>query len=313
MKFFYSEILDPILNLSIEKWLMSREDLEGTEVILFYRNMPSVIIGRFQNPWLECDLKKMSERSIPLVRRESGGGAVFHDPGNMNFSFICRKDKMIKEEKTNLIVGALKSLGIEAVKGKRNDIFIDGKKISGSAGRYTSNRALHHGTLLIDSDLDSLDGYLTAKAYDTAQVKSQGIPSIRSKVTNIGYYCDGIDYPMICQAIVNRAAGTSKGTGEIIHLYRPEVEKNEEIIKYRTALAGWDWLYGKTPSFSMICPARISGNLFSCRFDVRRGLVATLFPMEENVDNERESLLTEKYLGRRFNDIYHSQSEISAF
>jgi len=313
MTFFHSEILDPLLNLAIEKWLMKREDLKETEVLFFYRNAPSVIIGRFQNPWMECDLKQMAEKGISLIRRESGGGAVYHDTGNLNFSFICGKERMVKEEKTALVTGALKSLGIEAEAGARNDIYIEGKKISGSAGRYTSSIALHHGTLLIDSDLEALNSYLTVNQCVSAQLKSQGIPSNRSKVTNIRDHRREIDYQMICRAIEDCAADSSGETGKAISISLSDVECIEEIETYRSDLAGWDWLYGKTPSFSIRCPVRIAGTRVACRFNVRKGLVETLFPEGRTADSREESLLAEKFLGRRFNEIFHNQSEISGF
>lgn len=300
MKVFYSNILDPAMNLSIENWLLKREDLKNFEVLFFYRNSPSVIIGRSQNPWLECDLQKMAENKVPLVRRESGGGAVYHDPGNMNFSFISEKEKLVKEERTVIIIKALRSLSISAVQGERNDIYIDGRKISGSAGRYTSSRALHHGTLLIDADLNALNKYLIAKDYKSSTVQSRGIASIRSEVANIGEFNESVDYLEICNAIIKESTVFLNSPAEATTLEYSDLEGIREIRENYIKLTGWDWLYGKTPSFTISARVMLSGIERECRFSINKGIVDKVDFEGETIAEKDKKHMVRYYLGKRF-------------
>ncbi|MBN2658025.1 MAG: lipoate--protein ligase [Spirochaetales bacterium] len=304
MKVYYSGTDDPFLNLSIEKWLLKREDLKETEILLFYRNRPSVILGRFQNPWLECDLEKMAAEAVPLVRRESGGGTVYHDMGNMNFSFIGPKENFAKRERTALIVQALRSLRIPAEQGERNDIYIAGRKISGSAGRYTSSRALLHGTLLISADLSALGRYLISKDYHSTDVSSQGIASIRADVTNICDYNAELDYETICEAIVRETSHYLQSNPEVLSLNESETEEIQEIENYRSAMTSWDWIYGKTPSFTMVCPVQASRDSYLCRFTVKKGLIEEISIAENTPDEEREALAASCSPGTRFSAVY---------
>ncbi|MBB6480012.1 lipoate--protein ligase [Spirochaeta isovalerica] len=298
MKVFFSEATDPFTNLSIEKWLLKREDLKNSDVLLFYRNAPSVILGRFQNPWLECDLRKMEADEVTLVRRESGGGTVYHDQGNMNFSFIENKDRLIKEEKTAIVVAALTSLGIEAAQGERNDIYIDGKKISGSAGRYTAKRALHHGTLLIETDLKNLNRYLLKKDYKSPSMNSRGTASIPSEVTNILYYNNQLVYREICESIIEKASASRNSQVEIVNLKLSDIENREEIKDIRATFSGWEWTFGKTPTFTFASPAAVPGNGSECLITVKQGLIEDISFRGETGRAEKEFI--ERYMGNRF-------------
>src|SRR3989344_1875354 len=159
-KCLISKTHDPFLNLAIEDWIFN--DLSPNNEILFlWQNDRSVIIGRNQNPHAECNLKKMGEERVNLVRRHSGGGAVFQDLGNMNFTFLSSRSNYDRKKNFQIIINALKKFNISAETSGRNDIFVESSKISGSAFKEKPDRAFHHGTLMIHVNLDELQNYLT--------------------------------------------------------------------------------------------------------------------------------------------------------
>lgn len=302
---YISEIHDPAFNLAIEKWLFQHEKLDRDEVLFFYRNAPSVIMGRFQNPWLECDLKKIKEQGVQLIRRESGGGTVYHDLGNLNFSFMANKDQLVKEEKTRIVVEALQSLHINAAQGERNDIYMDTKKISGSAGRYTSAKALHHGTLLINADLRALESYLLAKDYSSEALQSKGIASISSKTTNINDFDPNIDYKKIIDAISRRASEIMNV--QVVEKIIKEEDFQEilEVEETRELLKSWEWLYGKTPSFTSVFTERVTGKKYNCKLHVNKGLITEIgFPDEPITEVDKEAVIA-RYCSQPFDQLYH--------
>jgi lipoate-protein ligase A len=152
---------DPWFNLALEEWLF---ESAGPEEMVFYlwRNGPTVVIGRHQNPWVECRLEDMDRDGVKLARRPTGGGAVYHDLGNTNFTFTCRRDVYDVERQIGVILDGLRRVGVEARFSGRNDIVVGDRKVSGSAFRGRKDRWLHHGTLLLHADLGRLGHYLTA-------------------------------------------------------------------------------------------------------------------------------------------------------
>lgn len=186
MKLFHSRSTNPYVNLAIEDWLLREYPLEE-DLWLFYQNAPSVILGRFQNPWLECDLGWMHMQGIPLVRRPSGGGTVWHDEGNVNFCRITRLQGFTKDGALKVIQSKLLETDLKVVINARHDLTFEFEghpyKVSGSAYKQTKDRSLHHGTLLIKSDLSALNRAL--KSPHTLE-ETRSISSVRSRVLNLG-------------------------------------------------------------------------------------------------------------------------------
>jgi len=154
LKVYESMSNDPFFNLATEDWLLREGDFSHT--LFLWRNAPTIVIGRHQNPYKECLLQKMDEKGITLARRHSGGGAVYQDLGNSIFTFISPQNEFSKEKNSQIIINALATFNIKAEASGRNDILVDGLKVSGSAYKIQPPRALHHGTLLIDTNLDDL-------------------------------------------------------------------------------------------------------------------------------------------------------------
>lgn len=229
MKIFYSRSTNPYVNLAIEDWLLRENSDE--EVWLFYQNAPSVILGRFQNPWLECDLGWMHAQKIPLVRRPSGGGTVWHDEGNVNFCRITPLKNFTKDAALKIIQNKLLELDIAVEINARHDLvfnhFDHPHKVSGSAYKQTKDRSLHHGTLLIKSDLSALNRAL--KSPHTLE-ETRSISSVRSKVLNLSQV-------------------SSLTTETYLDLWREREEIDVSGFSLPNQWSEWTWQMGETPLF----------------------------------------------------------------
>ena len=184
MKFLILETKDPYLNLAIEEYLFEHT---SDDVFMLWQNEPTVVIGKNQNAYAEINMNYVAENNINVSRRITGGGAVYHDLGNVNYTFISTKENkgIDFEYFTKPIIEALASLGITAALSGRNDLLIGEKKFSGNAQFTRGSRVLHHGTLLFDSDLNVL---ISALKVDEEKIKSKAIKSARSRVANLNEY-----------------------------------------------------------------------------------------------------------------------------
>jgi lipoate-protein ligase A len=250
------EGLDPFLNCAIEEQLLA--DGGPDPLLLLWRSRPSVVIGRNQNPWRECDLPRMADADVVLVRRITGGGAVYHDPGNLNFSFIAPQQAYDQHRQFDVVLDALAALRIEVVLNERNDLVVcdsSGRtaKISGNAFRHTRGRSLHHGTLLIDADLSRLHDVLrpTPSVMTTA-----AITSVRSRVINLSSLVTGAE-PVTVERLSDALERTfltrshEPPRGRVHRALSPDVlAADDRVVRRRQELAGWDWRYGHTPPFT---------------------------------------------------------------
>lgn len=232
-KIFLSTNVDPYWNQMIEKKLF--DSVSKDEMILFlYVNEPCVVIGRNQNPWQEVSLDCLEVNNVKLLRRISGGGTVYHDLGNLNFSFISHKDFHNIEEQMEVIIKAGKRLGIDLHLTSRKDIFCQDKKVSGNAFYNRGFKRLHHGTLLID--LDTRDLWKILK-FDHEAFKSKSIPSVRSPVVNLKFLNPNLNLETFRDAIIHEYGG------EIMEEF-PEFDE-KAYLDFKS----WQWLYGETPNF----------------------------------------------------------------
>ncbi|WP_440615829.1 lipoate--protein ligase [Cysteiniphilum sp. 6C5] len=234
---------DPFYNLAVENWLF-REMLTDTPILYLWQNMPSVIIGRAQNPWRECNIDALSNDNIPIVRRQSGGGTVYHDLGNLNYTIMAKSQDYDKKANLALIVNTLKSCGINAHASERNDILVTHEgvdyKVSGSAFRETKDKSFHHGTLLINAYTSKLYHYLHHNI-DTS-LSTKGVHSKRSSVINLAAINPEISAAKIRDCFLNQFNH---------HItYIPEHMENKQVVDEENTLRTWQWRFGKTLPFS---------------------------------------------------------------
>ena len=231
----------------------------------------TVVIGRYQNPWSECDVQKMEEDNIILARRQSGGGAVFHDLNNTNFTFLSGINEYSKERNNGIITKALESFGVNAYASGRNDILVDEKKISGSAFKLKKDRAFHHGTLLINTDMKRLARYLTPSP---KKLQAKGVSSVQTRVANLADYNPVINHESICQAIIKSFSDYYgiETAPEILDHSR--LSSIPGLINYFNLMKDWDWRFGKTPEFSHRMDEKLTWAWVELYLDVQEGIIS---------------------------------------
>ncbi|MFD2924320.1 lipoate--protein ligase [Halobacillus naozhouensis] len=264
---------DPRINLAVEEYALKNLDINET-YLLFYVNEPSIIIGKNQNTVEEINTNYVDENGIHVVRRLSGGGAVYHDLGNLSFSFITKDDGDSFHDFakfTEPVTQALQNLGVEAVLSGRNDIVVDGRKISGNAQFTTKGRMFSHGTLMLDSEIENVVSALNVK---TEKIKSKGIKSIRSRVANISEY---LDEPITIEEFKNLIVRyifdvENEEDAPYYHLTEKDWEEIHKIADER--YKNWDWNYGRSPKFNIQHTKRIEGaGSYDIRLDVAKGYI----------------------------------------
>lgn len=268
-------ITDAHHNLALEEYVLRNKMLED-DLLLFYVNTPAIIIGRNQNTIEEIDPDLVAARGVRVARRVSGGGAVYHDLGNLNFSFMTRdvSGRFNRYDRFNgPVVDVLRSLGVPAEIGGRNDILADGRKISGNAQFATHDRMFSHGTLLLDSDLDRISAVLRPRP---GKVESKGMKSVRSRVANISeFLSEPIDVEELRNLILEGVFGTRELSRiPTIDLDDADHAAIQELLekKYRT----WEWNYGQNPPANVERAHRFPAGEIDVRIDVQEGRIAAI-------------------------------------
>ena len=273
MRIILNPHTDPAFNLAAEEYLLQTEE---RDVFMLWQNSPSVILGRNQNVWAEVNLPYAEEKRIAVIRRLSGGGAVYHDGGNVNFTFITapREEKDFKPFLTP-IVRALAVWGIDARMDGRNDITVDGQKISGNAQcTYRrpdgTARLLHHGTLLVDSDLETLTAVLRPRP---EKLRAKGIASVRSRVTNLRAQ-SGFPPETDAAALMRHLADTAAPGVDMLPLSEAECDAIAALArdKYGT----WQWNFGSSAPHECEHSARFPFGCVSAAYSASGGKITDI-------------------------------------
>jgi lipoate---protein ligase len=263
-------ITDPRINLAIEEYALKNLDINET-YLLFYINEPSIIIGKNQNSIEEINTDYVESNGIHVVRRLSGGGAVYHDLGNLNFSFITKDDGESFHnfrKFTEPVISALQNLGVNAELSGRNDILAEGRKISGNAQFSTKGRMFSHGTLLFDSEIEHVVSALNVKK---DKIESKGIKSIRSRVANISeFLTEKIDIEQFRSQLLKNIFSKSNDIPEY-SLTEEDWNNIHELSKER--YQSWDWNYGKSPKFNLQHSHRFPVGQIDVRLEVNKGVI----------------------------------------
>ncbi|MEP7065821.1 MAG: lipoate--protein ligase [Gemmatimonadota bacterium] len=268
-------ITDARLNLALEEHVL-RNRIADDDLLLFYVNAPAIIIGRNQNTSEEINADVVDERGIRVVRRVSGGGAVYHDLGNLNFSFMTR-DVNARFNRYDLfnrpVVEVLRELGVPAEIGGRNDILADGRKISGNAQFATAGRMFSHGTLLLDSNLDDVTLALHPKP---GKIESKGVKSIRSRVANISEFLhEPIGVLELRDRILERIFGTSERANiPSLAIEDADWRAAHELLERR--YGNWSWNFGEDPPSNVQRVQRFPAGEIDARLDVHGGRITAV-------------------------------------
>ena len=291
VKVFIANHTNPWFNLATEDWIFRDMD-PATKILFLWRNQETVVIGRFQNPWSECNLEAMERDGILLSRRQSGGGAVFHDLGNTNFTFLSGKSDYNKQANNQIITTALSACGVQAQASGRNDILVEGRKISGAAFKETKDRAFHHGTLLINANLDRLTLYLNPKK---RKLESKGIASVRSRVANLIEFQNELTHEKLSNEIIQSFFKYHGAQGPIEYLNTQNLENIPPLMNYYQHLSSWQWRFGETPKFSQTLEIATPLGHFDFHLNSHKGLITDAKIFSDCLDVQLVELL-EKYL-----------------
>ncbi|MBQ4566747.1 MAG: lipoate--protein ligase [Desulfovibrio sp.] len=283
--------LDAAYNLALEEHLCTSLPLGHPGLFLLWQNGPSVIVGRHQCTAEEVDAAQLQREGIPVIRRMTGGGAVYHDLGNLNFSFIChaRAGEALRPDFARFlrpVCRALQDVGVRASISGRNDLEVDGRKISGSGQRHVQGRILHHGTLLVQADFARMAAVLTP---DAAKLRSRGVRSVRSRVGNLAdFWQAGTSMDTLRAALLRHCSTGQASLDAQDHAAAAALAD----AKYRQ----WSWNHGASPPFDEERRQRFDWGTICLRLSVRQGrivhcrILGDFFAMADV--EELESLLT---------------------
>lgn len=297
MYFLFRKQTDPYFNLAAEEYLLR----EGPgDMFVLWRNQPCVVIGKHQNAFAEINYRYCRNHAIPVVRRISGGGAVYHDLGNINFSFVqtVGSGNQVDFQRFLLpMMDTFRKLGIEVTTGKRNDLFIDGMKFSGNAEHVYRNKVLHHGTLLFDANLDMLDQALTPSE---KKFSDRAIKSVRSRVANLKPYIVGINSP---GNLIEKLMETiNPGSQQVINydLSHADINRIEKLAneKYRT----WKWNFGYSPEFSLAVGLVAAGRKCELAVKVRNGQIIEITPVTNHFPVSVIEKISRILIGKNFEE-----------
>lgn len=291
-------ITDPTLNLALEEYIL-RSLPDNDDYLLFYINEPSIIIGKNQNTVEEVNADYVESSGLHVVRRLSGGGAVYHDLGNLNFSFIMKDDgKSFHNFKkfTEPVVRALQELGVDAEMTGRNDLQVGERKISGNAQFSTKGKMFSHGTLLFNSEIENVVSALKANA---EKYVSKSTKSIRSRVANITEF---LKEPMTIEQFRQRLLQSIFEQSAEIPFYELSEQDWQNIHKLaEERYRSWEWNYGRSPSFNVQQKKRIEGvGTFDVRLQVEEGVIVNAAIYGDFFGRGDSNEVAQKLIGIRY-------------
>lgn len=293
IRVYESTGLDPYANLAVEKHLL--ETVAEDECILYlWQNQNTVVIGRNQNPWLECRTSLLEEEGGHLARRLSGGGAVFHDVGNLNFTFLISTENYDVDRQLSVIQEAVRLAGIQAEKSGRNDLLADGRKFSGNAFYHSNGHSYHHGTLMVDVDKDKLSRYLSPPK---AKLEAKGVASVRSRVVNLAELSPGLTCGKLRQLMVQAFEAVYGLSASAVVLTEEDFALIEQT---RQEIAGWDYLYGKPLPFTFACEDHFSWGHIHLQLQAKGGIITAVKAYSDAMDWELASTIEAALTGSQF-------------
>ena len=293
LQYYIGSDTDPHRNLALEEYLTDTVG-EDTCILYLWQNKHTVVIGRNQNAWQECRTSMLERDGGTLARRLSGGGAVYHDLGNLNFTFSLRTEDYDLRRQQSVIVEACRTLGIPAEISGRNDLLTKGCKFSGNSFYSHAGRSFHNGTLLVDVDMENLGKYLTPSH---AKLESKGVTSVRSRVINLTEVKPGLTVERLAGAMV---AAFERVYGLTAHALRESDFDTAELARRYARFHSYEWVYGRSVPFSFSCNKRFAWGELTLQFAVENGLCSDAAVWTDAMDADFAAPLTDALRGCRF-------------
>ncbi len=284
---YFSHQYDPYRNLAFEETLLKQ--VAQDEIILYlWQNQDTVVIGRNQSAWQECDVALLEKENGHIARRMSGGGAVYHDLGNVNFTFLSTCQNHDVKRQLSIIQKAVGSFGLEATFTGRNDLAIDNRKFSGNAYYSNGTASLHHGTLLIQSDFERMQRYLTPSKQKLA---AKGIASVESRVANLHELASDITPESMRSALVS-AFEDAYGLSASTHCLDPSLHLELEE-KYKSH----EWIFDRNCEFDQIIEIQGNDALYTMHLKVSHGMIDNVKVYCDAMDPQAAQILEQKLPG----------------
>jgi lipoate-protein ligase A len=269
---------DPWHNLALEEALLL--DVAPNEIILYlWQNEHTVVIGRNQNAWKEARWKELEGTNGKLARRLSGGGAVYHDLGNLNFTFVMDRSLYDLHRQLEVILHGVRNLGIGAEFSGRNDLIVDNRKFSGNAFLLTPDAGLHHGTVLVNVKMEDLGKYLQVSQ---DKIQSKGVTSVQSRVVNLKEFNSEITVEMVAEELQKAFLEIYGGEGEVLS----PAEVVPDMTPLYEKFSSWEWRYGRTPKFDVSFTTRFEWGGVEIGFTLEDGQVSACTLFTDAMDSE---------------------------
>ena len=291
--YYLQDKVEPCYNLAVEQHLLESVPPE-TCILYLWQNQHTVVIGKNQNCWKECKLQQLADDGGIMVRRLSGGGAVYHDLGNLNFTFLIRKKDYDLSRQLEVILQALLLLGIPAEKSGRNDLLADGRKFSGNAFYESGDYAYHHGTLMVNVDRSHLGKYLQVSAEKLA---SKGVASVQARVVNLIELKPDLTIEELQQALLK---AMELVYGCPIQPWAEEKLNQEQIALYREKYASDEWRLGRPIPFTWEMSHRFPWGEIQLQCEVNRGKIQQSKIYSDAMDGELIERITAQLQGCAF-------------
>lgn len=278
----FSTSYNPWFNLALEEYLFNNME-ENTVIMYLWQNKNTVVIGKTQNAWKECRTSILEEEGGMLARRSTGGGAVYHDLGNMCYTFMASSNLYSLEKQLKVILSAVKDQGIDAAFTGRNDITLtDGRKFSGNAFKFAKDKGLMHGTLLLNTDSSVMAKYLQVSK---AKMQAKGVDSVRSRVANLIEINPDITPAKIIESLKNSYLN-DYGEWEEAEVYNFDDNLSDELKNLFDKYSSWEYRYGETPSFDMSFENRFTWGGIEINLSAKKGVITEVKVYSDAMDTQ---------------------------